>query len=242
MDKERKKGIDHAWIQNALEAAATEKHRRFMAGLLPGVTDLLGVPMSPLRALAKGLVRDVGEAYLDQPLSGSVEANLLEGLVIGLLPLEEEVFLRRVAAFVPKISNWAVCDSFCSALKKTRCYEGAVWTFLQPYLDSKETFPQRFGLVMLNSHYLTPTWQEQVLEALGRVEPQGYYGEMALAWVLSSSYLKAPELTLPLLQPGKYEEKLRQKALQKILDSLKLSQETRREIKVLKAQKKEGVS
>lgn len=237
---ERLKGIDHAGIQKLLEMAATQKHRNFMSGLLPGVTDLLGVPMAPLRSLAKRLAKEEGEAYLENPLGGSLEANLLEGLVIGLLPLEEPVFLERVAAFVPKISNWAVCDSFCAGLKRTRTYEEAVWSFLQPYLGSRDTFPQRFGLVMLNSHYLSPAWETRVIEALASVQPQGYYGEMALAWVLSSSYLKSPGLTLPLLQPGYYEERLRLMALQKILDSRRLSPMARVEIKALKDTKRKG--
>mgnify|MGYP003305544549 CR=1 FL=1 len=46
------------------------------------------------------------------------EEIMLKGMIIGLnKKLEWKNIERYINEFVPKIDNWAICDTFCSSLK-----------------------------------------------------------------------------------------------------------------------------
>ncbi len=95
-------------------------YRAFSARLLPVGTPLLGVRLPALRRIARELSRGDWRAYLDGAADGSFEEILLQGMVIGYAEMDMGERQHRTAAFVPKISNWSVCDSFCAGLKAVR--------------------------------------------------------------------------------------------------------------------------
>ncbi len=45
---------------------------------------------------------------------------MLKGMVIGCLDKNIEEVLRLTEGYLPKITNWSVCDSFCAGLKITK--------------------------------------------------------------------------------------------------------------------------
>ena len=45
---------------------------------------------------------------------------MLQGMVIGYSKADITEMLNYIQDFIPKINNWAVCDSFCSGLKYTK--------------------------------------------------------------------------------------------------------------------------
>lgn len=125
-----------------LEQLAEEEYRAFTAKLLPGVTDILGVRVPKLRALAKDIAKRQPAYWQVQPTC--FEETMLQGFVIGYLPYDEQ----RIVAFVPYITNWSLCDSFCTSLKSTKAHRKEMWRFLQPYFRSDQPYAIRFAVVM----------------------------------------------------------------------------------------------
>ena len=136
-------------LEARLKALAEPDYQAFASRLLPGVDNLLGVRIPVLRKLARQLAREDWRAALAAMGNGSFEEIMLQGLILGYAKGSPADILPHVAAFVPKIDNWSICDSFCSGLKLAAAYPEPVWDFLQPYLDSDRAFSVRFAVVML---------------------------------------------------------------------------------------------
>ena len=100
-----------------LETLADETYRAFHQKLLGVPTaPVLGVRLPALRAIAKQIAQGDWEAYLRAARDDSLEETMLQGMVIGAVRAHIDQVLPYIASFVPKIDNWAVCDSFCASL------------------------------------------------------------------------------------------------------------------------------
>ena len=65
--------------------------------------------------------------------------------------------------------------------------------------------------------------------------------KMGAAWLLSACYVDFPEQTLPLLEGEGLDPETAYRALQKILESNRVSREEKAAVRVLRAQKKEAM-
>lgn len=213
---------------------ADEGYRQFHSKLVPGTDNVLGVRLPKLRELAKELAKGDWRGYIAVSQAGYYEEVMLQGLVIAYAKADIEEVLRYVAAFVPKINNWAVCDSFCTSLKITQRHRAQVWDFLQPYLGSQKEFELRFGVVMLLGFYIADEYIDQVLALLDSAKHDGYYVKMAVAWALSVCFVKYPEKTMAYLQNSTVDDFTYNKALQKITESFRVDKETKILIRSMK--------
>ena len=65
------------------------------------------------------------------------EEIMLQGMMIGMAKLSIDETFETLKIFIPKIDNWAVCDTCCAGLKITKKYADSMWDFLNSYLYSK---------------------------------------------------------------------------------------------------------
>ena len=172
--------------------------------------------------------------YLETAQDDYFEEIMLQGMVIGSLKIEIEEMLSQVTKFVPKINNWSVCDSFCIGLKITKQDQERVWEFIQSYLDSDQPFEIRFGVVMLLSYYLETDYIDRVLNRLENINHGDYYVKMAVAWAVSASYVKFPDQTMEFLKTNRLDDFTYNKALQKMTESRRLDQDTKKCIREMK--------
>lgn len=214
-------------VKEQLLELADPKYQQFSSRLLPGVDHLLGVRLPQLRKMAKQLAKEEGEVFLSQNDDIYFEEIMLKGMVIGYLKAPAEEILVHVKQFVPLISNWSVCDSFCSGLKLTKQNQALFWPMLISYLQSDSEFEVRFALVMMLNYYVDNVYIERVLFSCEQVRHDGYYVKMAVAWLLSVSYQKYPQLTLRFLEETTLDTFTYNKALQKISESLKSDEQTK---------------
>ena len=80
------------------------------------------------------------------------------------------------------------------------------------------------GLVDRTTLRLVPA-SEQVLALLDGVRHEDYYVGMAVAWAVSVCYVKFPALTLEYLRNSSLSDFTYNRALQKIIESLRVSRE-----------------
>lgn len=221
-------------LQARLRALAEPDYQTFASRLLPGVDNLLGVRIPHLRKLARQLAREDWRAALTAMGDGSFEEVLLQGLLIGCAKGTPAEILPHVAAFVPKIDNWSICDSFCSSLKLAAAYPEPVWDFLLPYLGSGREFSVRFAVVMLLFYYLDEAHIDRVLSLLDGVRQPDYYARMAVAWAVSIAYVRFPEKTLAYLQTCSLDDFTYNKALQKAVESRCVGEPARSVLRAMK--------
>ena len=221
-------------IKERIAELADEKYRQFHSGLVPGADNIVGVRLPKLRKLAQELSQGDWREYILTAHSDYYEEIMLQGLVIGYAKTDIEEVLRYVAAFVPKIANWGICDSFCNSLKITKKHMARVWQFLQPYLRSQQEFELRFGIVMLLSYFVVDEYIDRVLLILDSAKHEGYYVKMAVAWAISICFIKYPDKTLLYLKQSTLDDITYNKALQKITESFQVDKEMKIMIRSMK--------
>lgn len=217
-----------------LEELADSKLQGFSERLTPDSGGILGVRLPLLRKTAARLAQGDVRAVLASACDGSFEETLLQGMILGLANMELPERLERIAAFVPKITNWATCDASCATYRFAQKHRQEVFEFLYPYLQSDREFDCRFAVVMLLNHFLTQEYVEQVLDILEEMRHPGYYSRMAVAWAVSACYIKFPNPTMAMLERRKMEPWTWNKALQKIVESRQVKGETKQEIRAMK--------
>lgn len=217
------------------ELAGDEKFLRFSAALMPSARPLIGVRVPALRTLAKQLAKDDWKGFLTVAKDDTFEETLLQGFVIGYakMPLEER--LSQIQRFVAKIDGWAVCDCACSTFTVGRKYPQEVWDFVLPYLNSENPWEVRFAVIMLMDYFVDEQHIDNVLELLGAVNNEHYYVQMGTGWALSVCYIKFRDKTLPLLQSDIVMPQIRKMAIQKCIESFRVSAEDKVLLKELRA-------
>lgn len=211
-----------------------EDYQKFASKLIPTIDNVLGVRLPALRKIAKEIAKSDWRTYLETTESEYFEDVMLQGMVLGYVKADIEEILSYITAFVPKIDNWSVCDSFCIGLKFTKVNQERVWEYLQPYLSSKKEYEIRFGVVMLLNYYIDDAYIDKVLQSLDRIKHEGYYVKMAVAWAISICYVKLPELTMSYLNKNTLDDFTYNKALQKITESYRVDMETKEQIRSMK--------
>lgn len=221
-------------IRNDLLSLADEKYKEFHSGLCPNTNNIMGIRVPILRNYAKELVKQDWRDYIKEARNEYYEEVMLQGMVIGLAKMDIDESLKYIKQFVPKIDNWAVCDVFCAGLKITNKYLDKMWDFIQQYFNSNKEFELRFGIVMLLDYYVKEEYINKVLDIFNKVQHEGYYVKMAVAWAISVAYVKFPERTMELLKNNNLDKFTHNKAIQKCMESYRISTEQKELLKKMK--------
>ncbi len=214
-------------IRTRLLSLAEPSYQKFASSLIPGCENMVGVRIPAIRNIAKELVKQGPFEYLNGAQEQFFEETMLKALIIGNLREDLDTVLEQVTRFVPKITNWSICDSFCAELKITRRYSEQVWDFLQPYLQSDGTYEIRFAVVMLLRYYIDQAHLSKLFLIFNQIHHPDYYVKMAVAWAISMCYLQFPQETMAYLKDNGLDDETYHKALQKIRDSRQVDQQTK---------------
>ena len=155
-------------IREELDQLGEESYKQFNQKLIPGTDHVIGVRMPALRKLAKGIAKTDSKQYLEEAQTeiderSAHEEIMLYGLVLGYAKMSTEQRMQALDMFVPKIHNWAVCDSCCMGYKFMEKEQEVWFSYLRKYQNSSREFEVRFFIVSLLAHYINEAYIEQVL-------------------------------------------------------------------------------
>ena len=217
-----------------LEKAETD-YKNFSASLIPNIDNVIGVRLPVLRKIAKEIYKNEDwKDFVNQPKCTFMEEVMLQGMVIGIIRTKPEKILEYVKNFVPKIDNWAICDSFCNSLKFTNQNKELVWEFIQPYFKSDKEYDLRFGYVMLLSHFIEEKYIDKILDLIDNFKDERYYSKMSVAWALSICYIKFPQKTHEYLKKSHLDNWTFNKSIQKICESYRVEKDVKTMLKYMK--------
>lgn len=223
-------------IKQELRNLADEKYREFQKGLCPGTENILGIRVPVLRDYAKKLSKEYEIRELLNHIDNEYyEEIMLQGMLIGL-EKDKEIhnILTDIERFVPKIDNWGVCDVFCAGLKITKKHVKEMWEFLQKYVTSDKEFEIRFGVVMILDYYITEEYLEKNFAIFDHIKSDKYYVQMAVSWAISICLIKFYDKTIEYLKHAKIDKFTYNKALQKAIESYRISDEQKAELRKMK--------
>lgn len=221
-------------LRDKLFELSDDKFKTFHSRLCPNTDNIIGVRLPLLRQLAKEIAKGDWRNFLSNSKEEYYEEILINGLVIAYAKCDVEERLNYIESFVPKIDNWAICDSFCNTLKFVNKNKEIMWEFIQPYLKSYNEFEIRFAVVIILNYYITEDYINLVLKTLDNIKHDGYYVKMAVAWAISMCFIKFEEKTMAYLKDNSLDDFTYNKSLQKISESLRIDKNTKELIKSMK--------
>ena len=221
-------------VREKLFAMQDLEYRDFQAKLMPGVDPetVIGVRTPELRKFAA--------AYAKKPESGEFlrmlphryyEENNLHGFLLE----KEKDYGRAVEAverFLPYINNWATCDMMCPKIFGKHLPE--LLERIKIWIGSGETYTVRFGLGMLMRYYLDDAFREEYLELAASVRSEEYYVNMMTAWYFATALAKQYEAALPYLTGRRLDAWTHNKAIQKALESRRITPEQKTYLRTLR--------
>lgn len=223
-------------IREELFNLKDDEYNKFNKKLCPDTNlDMLGIRIPILRNLAKELAKEDYKAYLENIENKYFEEVILEGFIIGYSKIDIEEKLELIKKFVPKIDSWAISDTFCPTLKIKEKDKNKVWNFIMPYLKSEREFDVRFAVIMMLDYYIVDEYVDKVILKLDKIENNGYYAKMAVAWTLAEIGIKYNEKLMKYLKGENNLDKFTyNKTLQKLRESYRITKEKKEELKKMK--------
>lgn len=209
------------------------KYKEFHSRLCPKNDNIIGIRVPILKKLAKFLYNQDNEILLKIG-DDYYEEIMLQGLIIAYLKKESNIKIPIIKKFVKKIDNWAVCDTFCSSIKIKDNDKDKYLKFIKTYSKSKKEFELRFMLVMLLDHYLEEKYIDNICEIINEIYKKEYYVLMAISWLLSSLYIKYPNIAMKKIDKLNIDKWTYNKTIQKIIESSRICKEQKEYLKTLK--------
>ena len=212
-------------IEEQLFSAQDIKYRDFQRTLLPTLPPetIIGVRTPQLRTMARELARQPeGAAFLDLLPHRYYEENNLHAFLIERIRDYDQV-IARLDHFLPYVDNWATCDSMSPAVFKRHLPQ--LRDQCRRWLDSDHTYTVRYGIGMLMRHFLDDAFSPEYLEWAVEVHSSEYYVNMMIAWYFATALAKQYDAALPYLTQYRLEQWTHNKAIQKALESYRITPE-----------------
>ena len=212
------------------------EYREFTARLIPDIDKkrIVGVRLPQLRTLAKEIVREgKGDAVLTELPHYYTDENNLHALVLAELK-DYDRTVAELDRFLPYVDNWATCDSMKpKAFNRKSCHDRLL-SDIRRWLNSEHPFTIRFAISMLMTHFLDNDFREEYLDWVAAVENEHYYVRMMVAWYFATALAKQYDATLPYLMARRLKKWNHNKAIQKAIESLRITQEQKQLLRTLK--------
>lgn len=219
---------------NYLKEISDEKYREFHKNLVPGLNNMLGVQIPKLRVIAKEIAKGNYNEYLSLVKNEYYEETMIQGMVIGYIKEDYLNTLKLIKNFLPHITNWAICDSFCKKFNGIFKKEEEFLEFLKECIKTDKEYYIRFAVVMLKIMYVEEEHIDSTLSILDNISHEGYYVKMAIAWTLCDCFIKFENKTMNYLNSNKLDNFTYNKTLQKIVESNRVGNETKDLIRQMK--------
>lgn len=215
-------------LQQKLKLHKDESYRIFQSRLIKSSYPLFGARMPVIKSLVKEELKNNENVELFVPQS--FEEVMALGFLIAGAKIELSDKLSLIDNFLPYIDNWAVCDSFCMALNFKPKQLAEVWKHFKRLAESEGEYERRFFIVLMMSYFLIDEYIDDFFYFLTTIKTGEYYVDMAIAWALADAILRYPQKTLALLSEKSLPKFIQNKAIQKMRESYRVSQETKEEL------------
>ena len=193
---------------------------------------VIGVRMPALRKLAKDFAETPEAAEFLQTLPHRYyEENNLHGLLISAMR-DYDRAVAALDAFLPYVDNWATCDLIRPKVFQKHLPE--LLEKIQVWLASDHTYTVRFGLEMLMTCYLDDAFRPEYPELAAGVRSGEYYVNMMIAWYFATALAKQYDPALPYLRERRLDPWIHNKAIQKAIESCRVTGEQKAYLRTLK--------
>ena len=202
-------------IRNKLFEMQDLKYRDFESKLNPAIPidDFIGVRTPVLRKLAKYLIKDECEEFLENLPHKYFEENQLHAFIISEIKVFDKC-IDRLCEFLPYVNNFE--------------------SYINEWIKSEETYTVRFAVKMLMEHFLDDDYEIKYPEMVANIKSDEYYVKMMVAWYFATALAKQYDSIIIYLEKYRLNSWTHNKTIQKSVESYRISQEKKEYLKRLK--------
>ncbi|MBP5707124.1 MAG: DNA alkylation repair protein [Spirochaetales bacterium] len=210
------------------------QYRDFQAKLVPNIPKetIIGVRTPDMRKLAKDLFASSETSVFLQTLPHKYyEENLVHFFMIAMIKDFDEC-VNAVEKFLPYVDCWPVCDQ--ASPKVFKINHAKLLRYIKEWIASDHVYTARFGLRMLMNEFLDKDFKPEYLELAADKKGEDYYLRMMVAWYFATALAKQYESALLFLEEKRLEPWTHNKAIQKAIESFRVSPEHKEYLRTLK--------
>lgn len=214
-----------------------EEYAALQAKIIPSLdpSRIIGVRTPALRSFARDLSKDVdADAFLACLPHRYFDEDQLHAFVISL-EKDFDKCIEKVETFLPYIDNWATCDQLSPKVFKKE--PERLLPYIHQWIASDKTYTVRFAIGMLMEHFLDDRFRPEYADMAASVRSEEYYVKMMVSWYFATALAKQYDLVVPYLEDRRLDDWIHNKAIQKSVESYRISPEQKAYLKTLKVRK-----
>lgn len=221
-------------LYDRLMKVKDDAYREFQTKLVPNVPPetILGVRTPEMRKIAKEVFESPErEAFLNDLPHRYYEENLIHFFVISMIK-DFDTCVNAVETFLPYVDCWPVSDQ--ATPKAFAKNHEKLLPYIRKWIASDHVYTARFGIRMLMNEFLGDDFREEYPELVADKKGDDYYLKMMEAWYFATALAKKYDETIPYFEERRLDEWVHKKAIQKAVESYRVSEEHKEYLKSLR--------
>ncbi|MBP5164871.1 MAG: DNA alkylation repair protein [Lachnospiraceae bacterium] len=210
------------------------KYRDMQIRIIPTVDpkSIIGVRTPELRAIAKEMLKEGDYSDFLKALPHEYfEENQLHAFIISGIK-DMDVCMKELEIFLPYVDNWATCDQMSPKVFKKHREE--ILHHIEKWIRSDRTYTVRVSVGMLMEHFLDEDFDPVYPDMVAALRSEEYYINMMIAWYFATALAKQYESIIPYIEKRKLDQWTHNKAIQKSVESYRITDEQKKYLKTLK--------
>lgn len=210
---------------DALKNFSKDRFKSYHEKVAKSSKPVLGVTVPKMREIAKRIIKNDFQEYLNFCEFKFFEDTMIYGFVIASLKFDD--FLKYLPSFLSEVDSWAHIDSFVPTAKCIKKNKSEFFQIIKNNILSADGFTLRFYIVSLMCYYLDEEHLHYVFKTLEKIDGRGYYNDMAIAWLISVAYVKFKDKTFDFIKNCNLTDFTLNKSISKINDSFRVTRENK---------------
>ena len=217
-----------------LYTAAEGAYKDFNSKLIPNIAPekFIGVRTPVLRKIAKDIIKsgDTDDFIAGLPHK-YFEENQLHAFILSEIH-DFDVVVQEVSGFLPYVDNWATCDQMSPKIFVKNADK--LLPYIEKWIKSKHTYTARFAILCLMRYFMDDNFNIKYADMVAKIKSDEYYVNLMRAWYFATGAAKQFDKILPYFQKGKLDDWTRTRAIQKAMESFRVSDKHKQKLRSLK--------
>ncbi len=210
------------------------KYKDFQSNLVPNIDKetIIGVRTPNMRQIAKDVYNlEEAKEFLNTLPHKYYEENLVHFFLIAMIK-DFNLCVEEVNKFLPYVDCWPVSDQ--SSPKVFKKNHDKLIPLIKNWIASEHVYTARFGIRILMNEFLDDDFKEEYFTLVINKRGEDYYLKMMVAWYFATALAKKYDFAVKVIEENKLDQWCHNKAIQKALESYRVSDSHKEYLRSLK--------
>lgn len=213
------------------------EYQQFHCKLVPNILpdSIIGVRIPNLRSLAKELYSDPAkEEFMSSLPHKYYEENQLH-IMLACMEKDFDRCIEQLTIFLPYADNWAVTDQ-----PSPKCFKknhAALLPIIKKWLESEHVYTARYAINIFMREFLDEDFDTEHVDLIAAKTGDDYYLKMMVAWYFATALAKQYDAIIPYIEAKRLGVWTHNKAIQKAIESYRITKEQKEYLRTLKIKK-----